>query len=519
MPPAPRLPLALLVTLVPCACGDNGEVNTTGTTGMTTATSSTSSATTTTGELPTTTGTSSDESTSDPSTSGSTGDITTGASGSTSTGEPPAAGAWIERFGAPDDLHANGLGFGPAGELWVAGDFFGALDLGSGPLPGMGTGVYLGKFAVDGATLHARALFPASGEATLTQVTGLAVDSTGAVIVSGWLEGSYEIGGEVLVADELDVFVGKWDSDGAPVWGRKFGAVDWQVGEALAVAADDTIWLAGATLAPFTVDDLELTGTASTGMFAVRLAADGQAIAGAWWGDAGNQEIRSIAACPDGSAAIAGFFDAPLAFADDSVEPVGDKDLFVARIDAQAAPLWLAAYGSASTDHATDVTCGIDIAFAGAVTGAAQFGDLEVTPSGDADLVLARLDLGGALLWATAITGPEDQLPTGLAARPDGSVSVTLRSAGTATLGDAEHTAAGASDIVYAAYPAAADSPSRVIGLGDVGPDGAGPLALGPDGAAALTGTISGTVTWPGLPPVTAAGPADLVLVRFTPDE
>lgn len=522
---ASRCPALFLLGLLP-ACGASGEDSATHstTTAPTTGTTEQSTTGQSTTEQVTTEPTTSGQVTTGPGTStGTTGDATTGSTGdattASSTGEPPPANAWIASFGAPDDLHVGGLDFDAQGALWVAGDFFGALDLGAGPLAGEGTGLFLGKFASDGAPLHSQALFPAGGEATLTQVTGLAVDGAGAVIVTGWLEGAYEIGGETLSADELDLFVGKWSADGTPLWGQAFGAVDWQVAEALAVAADDSIWIAGATLAPFDVGAIALTGGAETGMFALRFAADGTPLVGSWWGAEGNQEIRSIAACPDGSAAIAGFFDAPLAFGDEVLAPASDKDLFVARIDAQAQALWIAAYGGGGTDYATDVACGDGVVFAGVVTGAAEFGALALAPEGDADTVVGRLELDGALSWAAGITGPADQLPTGVAALADGGAAVVLRTAGATTLGDAAYASAGGSDVLFARYPASAATPSQVVGLGDAGPQSAGPLALGPDGAAALAGTFSGAVTWPGLPPVAAAGPVDLVLVRFALDE
>lgn len=506
----------LALALLP-ACGAEGTTDTS--TGSTAGASTDDTPTTATPTSDATTGdtsTGEPSSTSTTSTASTTSEPTTGDDTTSSTGEPPASDAWIERFGAPEDLHPTGLGFGPQGELWVAGDFMGTLDLGGGPLTGAGTGLYLGKFASDGAALHSQALFPGDGEAKLTQVTGLAVDGTGAVVVTGWLEGSYELGGELLTADELDIFVGKWDAAGAPLWGRTFGAVDWQVSEALALASDDSIWIAGATLAPFKVGDIELTGAAETGMFAFRLAPDGAPIAATWWGSAGNQEIRGISACDDDSLAIVGFFDAPLEFGADMVEPAGDKDMFVARIDADAAPLWISAYGGAGTDYATDVACSDRIVFTGVATDAVEIGALELSPAGDADTVLAHLDLEGGLLSATGITGPEDQLPTGVGLLAGGDAVVVLRAAGTTSLGDAEYTAVGASDLLYARYATSGSTPVQTVGLGDAGPQGVGPLATGPDGAVGLTGTISGTVTWPGLRPVSATGPVDLVLVRFT---
>ena len=506
---------ALLASSLLSACGAAPDVGS----DSTDATASTSASTTGASTTASSTAASTDVATTGgPPTSSTTLDASstsTAASSGASTGEP-AADAWIQRFGAPEDQHPTGLGFAPQGDLWVAGDFFAqSLELGTGPLMGDGTGLYLGKYAPDGAALHSQALFPADGAPTLSNVAGLAVDGAGAVVLTGWLEGSYTVGGAPLVADEVDFYVGKWDAAGAPLWGQKFGAADWQVSYSLAIAGDDSIWIGGATLAPFEVGDIALTGTASTGMFAVRLAADGAPILARWWGDVGDQEVRGIAACADGSAAIAGFFTAPLQFGAELVEPAGDKDMFVARITATGDPAWIRAYGSASVDYAALVHCDDAVTFAGLVAGAAQVGDLELDPAGDTDVVVGRLDADGALAWATGVTGPADQRPTGLVARPGGETLLALTSAGATKFGAQEHTSAGDTDLFVARYTDTDPNPAELQVLGDRGAQSAGPLALGPAGAAALAGTISGTVAWPGLPPVTAAGPVDLVLVHF----
>jgi hypothetical protein len=39
---------------------------------------------------------------------------------------------WLRSFGAPELQRPGGLGFDASGALWVAGDVFGAIDLGMG---------------------------------------------------------------------------------------------------------------------------------------------------------------------------------------------------------------------------------------------------------------------------------------------------------------------------------------------------------------------------------------------------
>ena len=501
---AARILVIPAVFLVSCgdAAGDTGED------ASTTLTTSTSTGE----EVSTSTSTSMPTSTSTP--TSSTGSSETSSS---STGEPLAE-TWIQRFGAPESQHPGGLGFDAAGELWVAGDLFGGIDLGMGVRAPAGSGVYLAKYAVTGEALRVHSFAPASGEATLTQVSGLVVDGTGAVIVTGWLDGTYTLGGDVLVADEVDFYVAKWDAAGEPVWGRKFGGADWQVSQAIALGPDDSLWLAGAALAPFMMGDIALGGAASTGMFVARLAADGTPLQGQWWGETGDQEIRGLAVCADGSLAIGGFYNSDsLQFGAQMVTAVGDKDMFVAHLDPSGAPTWIHGYGSAGTDYVAQVACAEQVVFAGVATGMVQVGELVLAPAADADIVLAHLELGGTLVSAVGITGPGDQQPTGLAALSDGHTAVVLTSEVTAKLGDAEHVSAGDSDIVFASYAPMATSPAQLVGLGDGATQRGGPLAVHTSGVAAFGGSLAGTATWPGLPQVTAEGAEDLLLVRFTP--
>lgn len=439
--------------------------------------------------------------------------------GTGSTGEVPGVDGWLRGFGAPEQQRAGGLGFDGQGALWVAGDLFGAIDLGTGPLAGEGSGLYLAKFAEDGSSLLAQAMFPADGAATLTLTSGLAVDSTGAVIVTGWLEGTYTIGGDELAAVELDVFVGKWDTDGKPVWGRRFGDVDWQVGQAVAIGADDSIWISGAALAGFTAGDVEVAGTGSTGIVVLRLSAAGEPEFGAWLGQEGDQEGSALALCDDGSVVVAGFFNGALTWGDGVVEAVGGKDMFVGALGKDGEPRWIAGFGSASDDDATHVRCTDEVVFAGAVTGAVKIGEVEFSPVDQSDAVVGRLAVkDGALVWAAGIVGPEAQRPGGLAVADDGALLLTLSSAGEATLGERSFASLGGDDVLFARYVGEAGTPSVVTGLGGGGAQRAGPL-VARGGRVAMAATIAGEVAWPGLPGVTAAGAQDLAVLSFVLEE
>ncbi len=498
-------------TQVDATITTTGELPTTTTTPTSTDTTSSTSSTSTTGDTGSTSSTGHTTNTTDTSNTGDTDDDTS----DTGDSEAPVDPSWLRSFGTPDDQHPGGVGLAPDGGVWVAGDFTGSIDLGLGPLTGDGTGLYLARTTATGETTHAQALFPADGQPTFTQISGLGIDSQGGLAITGWLEGTYTLGGQAMTADEIDVYIARYDAAGQPLWGQRFGEVDWQVGHAVDVGADDSVWVSGAALAPFMVGDLELTGTASTGMFVIRLDADGAPIFAKWWGDDGDQEARGIAVCNDGSAAIVGFFTDTLTFGAETIEPLAGKDMFIARIDPQGQPLWIRAFVGTGTDYGTHVDCDEDVTFAAVVTGTATIGDLEITAGGAADIVLGRFDMAGTLTWAAAITGADDQLPAGVATLPDGATAVLLTTSATTTLGATDYPALGPSDLLFAAYPAGATTPSQLLGLGGRDPQRAGSLGVR-GSVATFAATLSGTVTGSDLPAVTTLGPQDLGLARFT---
>lgn len=118
--------------------------------------------------------------------------------------------------------------------------------------------------------------------------------------------------------------------------------------------------------------------------------------------------------------------------------------------------------------------------------------------------------------WAPTLSGPsnEDEFD-GVAASPDGSVYVTGKFEGAATLGGTSFTSAGAADIPFARF----DTLGRVVwaqrfggpgedNLFDVDATAAGPVA---------TGWFAGTVAF-GSTTLTSSGPSDCVVVALRPD-
>ncbi len=118
--------------------------------------------------------------------------------------------------------------------------------------------------------------------------------------------------------------------------------------------------------------------------------------------------------------------------------------------------------------------------------------------------------------WAPTLSGPtnEDEFD-GVAVAPDGSVYVTGKFEGTATLGGVSLESAGAADIPFAGF----DALGRRLWaqrFGGPGEDNFFDVDATADGAVA-TGWFSGTVAF-GSTTLTSSGPSDCVVVALHPD-
>jgi hypothetical protein len=127
-------------------------------------------------------------------------------------------------------------GLGP-GHIAVAGPFQGKIASFPGaPLVSAGQNdVFVGEFEVGGTPLWGRSF----GDAEDQIAYGVAIDPGGNVVVTGSMKGGAKVGPFAMEsAGENDVFLARFDPDGKPLWGERFGDALDQEGTALATTVD-----------------------------------------------------------------------------------------------------------------------------------------------------------------------------------------------------------------------------------------------------------------------------------------
>jgi hypothetical protein len=360
--------------------------------------------------------------------SGSLGDSSS--AGDTLPAKVPAH-PWAKALGAASQDEARVAAVDPAGNTVVGGCFYETIDLGGGPLVSAGRqDIYLVSLDADGKHRWSRSF---GSSAVLEEPTGIAIDDSGNVVVTGIFYGPVDFGGGPLAgAGSGDIFLASFDTDGNHRWSKSFGSGATERGAGVAV--------------------------------------DGA-----------------------GNVALTGRLVSTLDFSGDKLTNRGKGDLFVATFDSAGAYRWSLQLGGADSEAGTDVAFDTrgNLIVVGTFDGTIDLGDGPVVSSGGTDGLVISCDPQGKHRWSRVLEGPGNARPTAVAV--DGSDNLTVVGDYLLSLdpGGGTMTATWGYDVFIASYDAAGN-PRWQRSLGGKIDDNARDVAAEADGRVYVTGKFYG---------------------------
>jgi len=158
---------------------------------------------------------------------------------------------------------------------------------------------------------------------------------------------------------------------------------------------------------------------------------------------------QAMALDPSGAIVVAGDYWGPLDLGGGALGYSPDvyvTSVFVMKLDPSGALLWSEHLGdqphpSPTVDDTGMFVSGVTVDPAGSILlgielyGTVDFGAQTIASAGSSDIVVAKLDPSGGLLFAEGFGGPGADVPSGIAAGPDGAIFFTGLTVGTVDFG------------------------------------------------------------------------------------
>jgi len=284
--------------------------------------------------------------------------------------------------------------------LQASGERQGALQIPSMITPVLGWNAFLGGSDLDGGK-------------------GIAIDANRNIYVIGVSASAW--GSPLLpFTGQFDAFVAKLDTNGNLQWNTFLGGADFDYGEDISVDASGNLYVTGSSRTTWGSPINPHMGGADA--FVAKLDANGNLQWNTFLGGADTDSGYGITINTGGDCYLAG---TSFAAWGSPLQPfAGDRDAFVAKLDANGCLQWNTFLGSAIGDGSSGIA--LDTSGNSYVIGEsyATWGSPLLPFAGPEDAFVAKLDATGSLQWNTFLGGEDTDYGFGIALDTGGNCYV-----------------------------------------------------------------------------------------------
>jgi hypothetical protein len=309
---------------------------------------------------------------------------------------------WVKQFGTNKNDTATGVAVDATGNVYITGETYGSF-------PGNRNERYrdgfLMKFDANGTQQWVKQF----GTNKDDLISGVAVEGTGNAYITGTTDGSFP--GNKNVGDG---FLLKFDANGAQQWVKQIGTYDHDDVNGVAIDATGNVYITGETTGSFP----GYSNLGSWDGFVMMFDANG---AQQWVKQFGTKEgefVSGVAVDASNNVYITGTTRGSFP----GNVNVGYIDVFLMKFDANGTQQWLKQFG---TDDADDVNgIAVDATGNAYVTGDTSSSFPGNSNVGASDVFLLKFDTNGAQQWLKQLGTNDDESANGVAIDATGNVYI-----------------------------------------------------------------------------------------------
>jgi beta-propeller repeat-containing protein len=344
---------------------------------------------------------------------------------------PSGAYRWARTIGGGSSEEGKGICTDSSNNVLATGyQSSTSADFGGGPqYVSALTDIFIAKYSSAGAWVWSKTV----GGYGADQGNAIAADTAGNALVTGYIGqatmGDIGVnfgGGALFSAGNYDAFLVKYSPTGQHIWSKRFGSTGYDIGMAVAADAAGNVFVAGTFEGSVDFGGGALTSAGLKDIFVLKYSATGQHSWSKRFGSSGDDVVNALAVDSAGDIVVSGKFQGSVSFGGTALTSAGGDDAFLIKLSgASGGHVWSKRFGSTSQDIATGVAIdgSNNVAVSGYYAGAVDFGGGPLTSFGT-DVFVAKYNSGGAHLWSRRFGGADAQISDGVAAAPNGAVSV-----------------------------------------------------------------------------------------------
>lgn len=423
---------------------------------------------------------------------------------------------WSSRFGSSGSDTVNGFAIDASGNVTIAGAFTGTVDFGGGGLVSAGnTDIFIAKYNSLGVYQWSKRIGGAGDDAAL----GLALDSSGNPVITGYYSGTVDFGGGALpVFGGHDFFVAKYVGTGLYQWALGYGSSPIDEGRAVVVDGMGNVYVTGVFSMNATFGGTTLMSAGGNDMFLAKYNTAGIHQWSQRFGSTLTDEGDGITLDGTGNVLVTGAFTGTVNFGGGNLVGVGLKDIVLAKYNSSGTHQWSKQVGSVGDDIGQSVVTDPsgNVYTTGFFSGSADFGGGALVPGGASAVYIAKYNSGGTHQWSQRGNGMGTSTGRAVSIDAAGSVLFTGSFTSSINLGGSTLFTLG-SDDVYIAKLTGAGVHQWSFSYGSNSTDVGTGVVTDASRNVFLTGNFNSTINFGGSNLVSSGG-NDVFLARFARD-
>ena len=365
---------------------------------------------------------------------------------------------WSQRFGSAANDYGYAVVVDSSGNIVVTGSFIGTVGFGGGSLTSVGSGfsdIFIAKYSPTGSHLWSKRF----GDTGNDRSADIAVDSNGNIVVTGAFVGAVDFGGGALtsVSGTNDIFVAKYTSAGAHVWSKSFGSTGDDRGNGVAVDSSGNVVVTGYFTNAVDFGGGALPNAGLKDIFLAKYSAAGTHVWSERFGGISQESGNAVGIDNSGNIVMTGHFYGTVDFGGGPLSKPSAADVFLAKYAPDGSHQWSKVFGGTiASDNAVGMSVAVDgggnVAITGYFQGSADFGGGTLTSVASQDMFLAKYASDGSHMWSRRFGGVSLDQGTALAIDASNNIVTTGYFNYDLDFGGGNLTSVGGSDLFIAKF-------------------------------------------------------------------